>query len=118
VSLPAGPVLLESEVAQELYGAAGNALDNVTAHAGPDARAYVLVEDLGAAVTVTVRDDGPGIAPGRLAAAAAEGRMGVAKSIVGRLESLGGTARLHTGPDSGTEWELTVPRTGGQGARG
>lgn len=116
VSLPAQPVLLDTAVAEELCAAAVNALDNVAAHAGPDARAYVLVEDLGDAVTVSVRDDGPGIAAGRLAAAAAEGRMGVAKSIVGRLESLGGTARLHTGPDSGAEWELTVPRT--EGVRG
>lgn len=117
VSLPADPVPLDSEVADELAAAVANALDNVVAHAGPGARAYVLVEDLGDAVTVSVRDDGPGIAAGRLAEAAAQGRMGITKSIVGRLESLGGTARLHTGPGSGTEWELTVPRTGEDGVR-
>ena len=37
-----------------------NALDNVAAHAGPDARAYVLLEDLGDSVTVSIRDDGVG----------------------------------------------------------
>jgi signal transduction histidine kinase len=110
VSLPPEPVLLDADVAAELCAAAVNALDNVSAHAGAEARAYVLVEDLGDAVTVSIRDDGPGIGPGRLAEAAAEGRMGVAKSIVGRLDSLGGVAELHTGPDCGTEWELTVPR--------
>ncbi|BCI53677.1 ATP-binding protein [Mycolicibacterium litorale] len=119
VSLPPEPVLLDADVAAELCAAAGNALDNVAAHAGPQARAYVLVEDLGDAVTVSVRDDGPGIAPGRLAEAAAEGRMGVAKSIVGRMHSLGGDAQLHTGADCGTEWELTVPRRRRQdGGRG
>ncbi|WP_193047528.1 MacS family sensor histidine kinase [Mycolicibacterium baixiangningiae] len=119
VSLPPEPVLLDSEVAAELCAAAVNALDNVAAHAGPEAKAYVLVEDLGDAVTVSVRDDGPGIPAGRLAQAAAEGRMGVAKSIVGRIDSLGGVAELHTGPDSGTEWELTVPRRRRQdGGRG
>ncbi|TFV55387.1 ATP-binding protein [Mycobacterium sp. PS03-16] len=118
VSVPAQPVLLDARVATELCAAAVNALDNVAAHAGPGARAYVLVEDLGDAVTVTVRDDGVGIPAGRLAEAAAQGRMGVAKSIVGRLESLGGTATLHTGPDSGTEWEMTVPRTREEGGRG
>ncbi|BBY15637.1 MacS family sensor histidine kinase [Mycolicibacterium litorale] len=119
VSLPPEPVLLDADIAAELCAAAVNALDNVATHAGPDARAYVLVEDLGDAVTVSVRDDGPGIAPGRLAEAAAEGRMGVAKSIVGRMNSLGGVAELHTGPDCGTEWELTVPRRPRQnGARG
>lgn len=113
VSLPAQPVLLDTAVAEDLYAAAANALDNVAAHAGPEARAYVLVEDLGDAVSVSIRDDGPGIPAGRLAEAQAEGRLGIAKSIVGRLESLGGTARLHTGPDCGTEWELTVPRAAG-----
>lgn len=117
VSLPPEPVLLDADVAAELCAAALNALDNAAAHAGADARAYVLVEDLGDAVTVSVRDDGPGIAPGRLAQAAAEGRLGVTRSIVGRMDSLGGVAELHTGPDCGTEWELTVPRRreGGRG---
>ena len=50
---------------------------------------------------------------GRLAQAAAEGHMGVTKSIVGRMESLGGSAELTTSPGAGTEWELTLPRTGG-----
>ncbi|ODQ92114.1 ATP-binding protein [Mycolicibacterium flavescens] len=110
VSLPAEPVLLEAGVAAELAAAATNALDNVAAHAGPDARAYVLVEDLGDAVTVSIRDDGAGIPDGRLDEALREGRVGVSKSIVGRMEWLGGSAKLTTGAGSGTEWELTVPR--------
>jgi signal transduction histidine kinase len=110
VSVPAEPVLLESTVADELLAAVANALDNVEAHAGPDARAYVLLEDLGASVTVSVRDDGIGIPEGRLDTAVGEGRVGVAKSIVGRMNSLGGRAELTTGPGAGTEWELTVPR--------
>ncbi|GFG49069.1 sensor histidine kinase [Mycolicibacterium agri] len=110
VSVPAEPVLLDATVAEELAAAAGNALDNVAAHAGPDARAYVLLEDLGEEVTVSIRDDGVGIPDGRLEAAAAEGRMGIAKSIVGRMNWLGGSAKLTTGPECGTEWELTVPR--------
>ncbi len=110
VSLPADPVLLDSGVARELDAAVVNALDNVAAHAGSGARAYVLLEDLGDAVTVSIRDDGAGIAPGRLEEAARDGHLGVAKSIVGRLDWLGGSARLSTGPGCGTEWELTVPR--------
>jgi signal transduction histidine kinase len=110
VSVPAGPVLLDSAVADELYAAAANALDNVASHAGPDAVAYVLLEDLGDSVTVSIRDDGAGIAEGRLAEAVTEGRVGVAKSIVGRMNWLGGSAMLNTGPGCGTEWELTVPR--------
>ncbi|MEO3760608.1 DUF5931 domain-containing protein [Mycobacterium sp. B14F4] len=110
VSLPADPVFLDARVAAELVAAAGNALDNVAAHAGPDAHAYVLLEDLGDTVTVSIRDDGVGIPDGRLAEAVREGRVGVSKSIVGRLTWLGGSAELNTGPGSGTEWELTVPR--------
>lgn len=110
VSLPADPVLLDASVAGELYAAAANALDNVVAHAGPEAHAFVLLEDLGDSVTVSIRDDGVGIAAGRLEEAVREGRVGVAKSIVGRLVWLGGRADLNTGPETGTEWELTVPR--------
>ncbi|MBX7454383.1 ATP-binding protein [Mycolicibacterium sp. 3033] len=111
VSVPAHPVLLDSVVADELCAAVGNALDNVEAHAGDGAHAYVLLEDLGDAVTVSVRDDGVGIADGRLAEAVTEGRIGIAKSIVGRLDWLGGRAELHTGTGMGVEWELTVPRS-------
>jgi signal transduction histidine kinase len=110
VSVPATPVLLAATVATELEAAVCNALDNVEAHAGPAARAYVLVEDLGDRVTVSIRDDGVGIAPGRLAQASSEGRVGVSKSIVGRLQALSGTAQLSTDVGGGTEWELTVPR--------
>jgi signal transduction histidine kinase len=110
VSVPADPVPLDAGVADELYAAAANALDNVASHAGPDAHAYVLLEDLGDSVTVSIRDDGAGIAEGRLEEAVAEGRVGVSKSIVGRMNWLGGSAKLHTGPGCGTEWELTVPR--------
>jgi signal transduction histidine kinase len=110
VSVPADPVLLDTDVAEELAAAAGNALDNAAAHAGPDARTYVLVEDLGDSVTVSIRDDGVGIADGRLEEAVGEGRVGIAKSIVGRMKWLGGSATLTTAPGCGTEWELTIPR--------
>ena len=110
MSLPADPVLLDGVAAVEVDAAVANALDNVAAHAGADARAFVLLEDLGDSVVVTVRDDGVGIATGRLEQAADEGRMGIAKSIVGRMDWLGGSARLTTGSDVGTEWELTVSR--------
>jgi signal transduction histidine kinase len=117
VSLPATPVPLDTAVATEVDAAVANALDNVVAHAGPDARAFVLLEDLGDSVVVSIRDDGVGIRAGRLDQAVAEGRVGVAKSIVGRMNWLGGSARLNTGPDTGTEWELVVPRRGERNGR-
>jgi len=111
VSGPAGAVLLAEAPALALAAATGEALDNVRRHAGPDAKAWVLVEDDGAAVTVSVRDNGLGFAPGRLEEAEAAGRLGVAQSIRGRLRDAGGTARLTSSPGQGTEVELRVPRT-------
>jgi signal transduction histidine kinase len=111
VSLPPEPVMLSVEVAGEVDAAVANALDNVVAHAGADARAFVLLEDLDDSIVVSVRDDGRGIPAGRLEEAADEGRVGVSKSIVGRMNWLGGSARLSTGPGRGTEWELTIPRS-------
>ncbi len=110
ISEPGQPVTLDHRVALELEAAVVNALDNVRFHAGPAAKAYVLVEDLGDEVVVSVRDDGVGIDDGRLMEAVAEGRMGVSRSIVERMHALGGSARLDTGPGEGTEWELTVPK--------
>ena len=111
VSAPAGPVLLADAPARALAAAAGEALDNVRRHAGPDARAWLLVEDDGAHVIVSVRDNGRGFRDGRLAQAEAAGRLGVAQSIRGRLRDVGGHARLTSSPGQGTEVELRVPRT-------
>ncbi|MFC8044868.1 MacS family sensor histidine kinase [Nocardia sp. NPDC057353] len=113
VSTPGEPVLLDRAAAAELDGAVRNALANVAQHAGAEAKAYVLLEDTGDELIVSVRDDGVGIAPGRLAEAEAEGRLGVSRSIVGRLAALGGTAVLLTeetgGVGFGTEWEFRMP---------
>ncbi|MGX1544883.1 MacS family sensor histidine kinase [Streptomyces adustus] len=117
---PGAPVLLAPAAARELAAAVGAALDNVRRHAGPDARAWILVEDEPDSVVVTVRDDGPGIPEGRLAQAEGEGRLGVALSIRGRLRDLGGSADVCSTPGQGTEVELTVPKDAarpvGQGA--
>jgi signal transduction histidine kinase len=110
VSVPDPPVLLAAPAASEVVAAVREALRNVELHAGPDASAWVLVEDLPDEVVVTVRDDGVGIVEGRLDAAAAEGRMGVAKSIRGRIADLGGHVDLRSAPNEGTEIEIVVPR--------
>ncbi|MEU6675502.1 DUF5931 domain-containing protein [Streptomyces sp. NPDC046925] len=115
VSEPGAPVAMAPRAARELAAAVGAALDNVHRHAGPDAGAWILVEDEPDAVIVTVRDDGPGIPEGRLAEAEGEGRLGVALSIRGRLRDIGGTAELISVPGQGTEVELRVPRAA-QGA--
>jgi signal transduction histidine kinase len=45
-------------------------------------------------------------------AARAEGRLGVAQSIVGRIEALGGSARCDSEPGFGAEWTFELPRGG------
>ncbi len=109
VVTPGSPVELPGEVATELVAAVRACLDNVATHVGADAPAWVLLEDASDAVTVSVRDEGPGIPADRLAEAEQQGRLGVSQSIVARVEELGGTASLDSGPH-GTEWELVVPR--------
>ncbi|MGQ4598041.1 MacS family sensor histidine kinase [Nocardia sp. R6R-6] len=114
VSAPGDPVPVGRWMANEIAAAVATALSNAQLHAGPDAKAYVLLEDTGDELVVSVRDDGVGIPPGRLAEAEAEGRMGVSRSIVGRIAALGGSADLLTEIDGGvgfgTEWEFRVPR--------
>jgi signal transduction histidine kinase len=108
LAAPAEPVLLPASVAAELAAAVAEAVQNARRHGG--GRAWLLVEDEPGAVTVSVRDDGPGIPPGRLEAAEREGRLGVARSIRGRLADLGGTVVVDSAPGRGTEVELRVPR--------
>ncbi len=110
VITPANPVLLPEKTVLETTAAVREAIDNVRRHCGDEARAWVLVDDEGAAVSVTVRDDGPGIAAGRLAEAAAEGRLGVSHAISGRIREVGGSADISSTPGSGTEVRLRVPR--------
>jgi signal transduction histidine kinase len=113
IAAPAAAVRLPARVVTELAAAVGAALDNVTRHCPPGTKAWLLVEDEPGEVTVSVRDEGCGIAPDRLAGAAAEGRLGVARSIRGRIADLGGTVRITSAPGEGTEVEMAVPRRAG-----
>lgn len=108
VVTPAHPVTVPTVVGAEIAAAVAACLDNVARHVGEDAPAWVLLDTGRDRIEISVRDDGPGIPAGRLVRAEQEGRLGVAESIRGRIEALGGTAELSTG-DWGTEWRLAVP---------
>jgi signal transduction histidine kinase len=110
VATPAQPVRLPSAVAEEVVAAVKAAHDNVRRHAGPDARAWILLEEERDGVRVTVRDDGVGFPPERPAEAAEAGRLGIAQSMRGRIADCGGTTTIDSRPGQGTEVEFWIPR--------
>lgn len=110
VATPAQPVSLPADAAAEVIAAVRAALDNVRRHAGDGARAWIFLEDEQEGIRVTVRDDGVGFAPQRLAEAAEAGRLGVAQSMRGRIADRGGSTTIESRPGEGTEVEFWVPR--------
>jgi signal transduction histidine kinase len=110
LAAPAEPVPVPAGTADAVAGAVAAALDNVRRHCGDrPPRAWVLLESEDGTVTVTVRDEGPGIPTGRLELAASEGRLGVTQSIQGRIAEVGGEVVITSAPGQGTEVELRVP---------
>jgi signal transduction histidine kinase len=104
-----GPIWLPAHHVEELTAAVRQALDNVVEHAGAS-RVALFAEEDGGMVAVTVRDDGRGFRYDEAAFVAA-GKMGLAKSIKGRVEQLGGRMRVTSRPGAGAEVELRVPST-------
>jgi signal transduction histidine kinase len=109
-SRPATAVLLPAGTVRETAAAVRAALDNVMRHAGDAAHVFVLVEDEDDSVRITVRDDGTGMTAERPEQAADEGRLGLARSVRGRVQDLGGTVTVTSAPDEGVEVEFVVPR--------
>jgi len=109
IATPAGTVLVEPQRAIEINAAITEALTNVSKHAGPEAKAWVLLEREGDELIISIRDNGRGGTEAEFAAAGDRGRMGMRHSIHGRLADLGGTATLRTAPGRGTEWEFRIP---------
>jgi signal transduction histidine kinase len=107
---PADPVVLPQQVASEVSAAVEAALENVRQHAGADALAWVLIDDRGSDVVVTVRDNGIGVTQERIEEASGWGRLGVSSSIKGRIEELGGRATYVYGLGVGTTVEMWIPK--------
>jgi signal transduction histidine kinase len=87
------------ERTQALALAAREAMANAARHSGVD-EISVFIEP----AAVYVHDRGVGFDPDTVAA----DRRGLAESIRGRMERVGGTARITTAPGEGTEVELTL----------
>jgi signal transduction histidine kinase/phage shock protein PspC (stress-responsive transcriptional regulator) len=88
-----------------LVRAAREAMVNAARHA--DAPVVdVFAECVENTVEVFVRDRGRGFDP----ATVPPDRMGLAGSVVGRMERHGGTARVRSAPGEGTEISLSMPR--------
>jgi signal transduction histidine kinase len=102
-----GAIWLPAHQVQEIAAAAAQVLANVDAHSGAS-KVTVFAEEAGRQVHVTVRDDGKGFTfdAERLQA---DGRAGILKSVIGRIEELGGEVRIDSAPGRGTEIDLRVP---------
>jgi signal transduction histidine kinase len=92
------------ERARGVAAAAGEALTNAAKHAGV-AKVSLYAEVAGDQLLVAVRDRGRGFDP----ATTGRDRHGLAESIMGRMQRLGGTCAIHSAPGSGTEVELRLP---------
>ena len=100
--------------AREVTAAVRRRSTTCTAIAAGRRRAWVLVDDEGEAVTVTIRDDGPGSRPVASPLAAADGRLGISQAICGRMRDLGGSAHVtsHARDGHGGQAAAAAP-TGG-----
>lgn len=101
----AGRLALPKETLDALLGALGECLENVRRHSGVN-EADVTVSDDDRTVRAMVTDAGHGFEPD----AVDGGRLGYAESVVGRLHTVGGRARIFSSPGSGTTVMLEVPK--------
>lgn len=100
-----GQLALPRETLDALLGALGECLENVRRHSGVN-EADVTVSDDDRTVRAMVTDAGHGFEPDSVDPA----RLGYAESVVGRLHTVGGRARIFSSPGSGTTVMLEVPK--------
>ncbi|MEV7088945.1 PspC domain-containing protein [Streptomyces sp. NPDC093085] len=100
-----GDCPLDEKLAAQMQ-AAREAMVNAAKYGGQGGAVQVFAEVEGRTVFLSVRDRGPGFDLD----AVPDDRMGVRESIIGRMQRNGGTARLRSVPDGGTEVELEMER--------
>lgn len=99
-----------AHVADALASAALQAAVNSVQHAGPTASRWLTVEHTAGVVRIEICDDGVGFDQ----ATVPTERLGVRRSILERVASAGGTARIDTAPGAGTRVVLTWPAPDGE----
>jgi signal transduction histidine kinase len=105
-----GSAWVAAAVMREVAAAVHEALDNVVQHANAT-RATVYAEAIDGELLISIRDDGVGFGydERRLAR---DGKLGMLKSMKGRVEDLGGAMQVHTAAGRGTDVEFRLPIRG------
>ena len=103
-----GPIWMSRHAVDELQAAVRQALENVLEHARAK-RVTIFAEDEGETVSITVRDDGVGFHYDERSLLSA-GKVGILRSMKGRVEDLGGRMEVVSAPGKGTEIEFVTPR--------
>lgn len=100
-----GQANLDPRVREAFLLALGECLENVRRHSGVDsADVTVSIDELTARLLIT--DTGTGFDP----SAVPDGHLGVAESVVARIQEVGGQARVFSAPGAGTTVILEVPQ--------
>jgi signal transduction histidine kinase len=103
-----GPIWMSRHAVDEIHAAVRQGLENVAEHAAAS-QATVFAEDDEAGVTVSLRDDGVGFNYDE-AALARDGKVGILRSMKGRVHDLGGVMQVTSSPGEGTEVEFRIPK--------
>ncbi|HEY7796408.1 MAG TPA: ATP-binding protein [Microbacteriaceae bacterium] len=100
-----GSVVVPAEVAEALTQAALQALENSRKHSGAP-RSYLHTESGSGQIVISIKDYGKGFRASRVR----KNRLGLKLSIIGRVEAVGGKAKIISTPGIGAEVILTWTR--------
>lgn len=100
-----GSVVVPAEVAEALTQAALQALENSRKHSGAP-RSYLHTESASGQIVISIKDYGKGFRVSRVS----RNRLGLKLSIIGRVEAVGGKAKIISTPGIGAEVILSWTR--------
>jgi len=103
----ADPAWIPASDVGELTGAVHQALENAAEHASAT-KVLIFAEQTDGEVVITIRDDGAGFVYDERALER-QGKMGMLRSMKGRIEGIGGAMFVHSAPGAGTEVEFRLP---------